>query len=68
MRILKSELLSCVGGQLTNHGNAGILADMRLCAQRSRQVAEPGLLLDLIQPACSPVTQPQTAERVSQHA
>ena len=68
MKILESELLSCIGGQLTNRENAGKLADMRLSGQLSRQVAEPGMLWDLIPPACPPVTQPQAAKRVSQHA
>ena len=68
MKIPESELHSCVARQLTHRAQGAILADIRLSVRLPRAVAEPRLLFDLIQLACSPVRQTQAAERVSQNA
>jgi anti-sigma factor RsiW len=66
MTILESELHSYIDGQSADQRRADILAEMRMSAQLSRQVAELRTLKDLLQLAYPPGAQPWDAGRVSQ--
>ena len=57
MTIPESELHSYIDGELSDEERAAILAQMRVCADLVRQVAELQLLKELIQAAYPPSVQ-----------